>query len=139
MQGRTGLPRWIVAVASLALALAVTLSLRASAAAAAPQVARVWHGRTTNAKADEYAKYLADAIKKFRTIPGNLGYEMGRETIGDETHFTVVSYWASRDAIHAYAGADIQKTRALPRDAEFLVDPEPTVKNYDLVVRDLAK
>lgn len=138
MQTRPGLPRWIVAVtAALSVALAATLSLRA--AAAAPQVARVWHGRTPNAKADEYAKYLGDAIKKFRTIPGNLGYEMGRETIGGETHFMVVSYWASRDTIHAYAGADIQKTRALPRDAEFLIDPEPTVMNYDLAARDLAK
>lgn len=103
-----------------------------------PAIARVWHGRTPNARADAYARYLGDAIVKFRKIPGNLGYQMMRETVGSETHFMVVSYWTSRDAIHAYAGADIRKTRALPRDAEFLVDPEPTVMNYDLVVQDVG-
>ncbi len=112
----------------------------ATAAAAAPalceaQIARVWHGRTPNAKAEEYAAYLAGAITKFPTIPGNLGYQMMRETIGDETHFSVISYWKSRDSIHAYAGADISMTHNLPRDPEFLIDLEPHVKNYDLVVK----
>jgi heme-degrading monooxygenase HmoA len=99
----------------------------------AARVARVWHGRTPNEKADEYAAYLAEGVKKFRTIPGNLGYQMMRETVGAETHFTVISYWPSRDTIRAYAGDDIRKTRHLPRDHEFLIDPEQTVMNYDLV------
>jgi heme-degrading monooxygenase HmoA len=103
-----------------------------------PGIARVWHGRTPNARADEYGKYLGDAIKKFRTIPGNLGYQMMRETVGVETHFMVISYWTSRDAIHAYAGVDIRKTRHLPRDAEFLIEPEQTVMNYDLLVQDVG-
>ena len=98
-------------------------------------VARVWHGRTATTRADEYAAYLEPAITKFRTLPGNLGYQMMRETIGDETHFTVISYWRSREAIHGYAGADISRTRNLPRDPEFLIELEPTVKNYDLVVQ----
>lgn len=98
-------------------------------------VARVWHGRTPAARADEYAAYIAPAITKFRELSGNLGYQMMRETVGGETHFTVISYWRSRDAIRGYAGADISRTRALPRDPEFLIDPEPTVKNYDLVVQ----
>jgi quinol monooxygenase YgiN len=100
-----------------------------------PAIARVWHGRTPNAKADAYATYLAGAITKFRQLKGNLGYQMMRETVGDETHFMVVSYWTSRDAIKAYAGEDIRKTRNLPRDPEFLIDPEPTVMNYDLAVQ----
>jgi heme-degrading monooxygenase HmoA len=107
--------------------------------AAKPGVARVWHGRTPTARADEYATYLAAALPKFRTIPGNLGYEMFRETAGDETHFMVVSYWTEKAAIRAYAGDDISRTRHLPRDAEFLVQPEQTVRNYDLVVRELAR
>ena len=102
-------------------------------------IARTWHGKVPTARADEYATYLAQSIVKFRQIPGNLGYEMMRETDGPVTHFMVVSFWTSRDAIHAYAGADISRTRFLPRDPEFLVDPESTVRNYDVVVQDLAK
>ena len=65
-------------------------------------------------------------------------FQMMRETVGGETHFMVVSYWTSREAIHAYAGEDIRKTRHLPRDAEFLIAPEQTVMNYDLVVQDVG-
>ena len=124
-------------LAAAAALLAVPLSFERPAAAP-PTVARVWHGRTPNAKADAYATYLAESIRKFGTIPGNLGYQMMREQVGGETHFMVVSYWTSRDAIHAYAGADIRKTRALPRDAEFLIAPEATVMNYDLLVNDVG-
>jgi len=100
------------------------------------RIARQWHGKTPNAKAEEYAAYLSDAIKAFRKLEGNRGYQMMRETIGDETHFSVISYWDSREAIVAYAGQDIRRTRSLPRDSEFLIDLEPTVMNYDLVVLD---
>lgn len=115
------------------LLLAVLLS--ASAASAAPaRIARMWHGRVPNAKAAEYEAYLASAIKKFPTIKGNRGYQMMKETVGAETHFSVISYWESREAIKAYAGEDIRKVRSLPRDPEFLVEVEPTVMNYDLAV-----
>ena len=103
-----------------------------------PVIARVWHGKTPRAKADEYEKYLAGAITKFPSIKGNLGYQMMRIDGGPDgkeyTEFQVVSYWESRDAIHAYAGEDIQRTRDLPRDKEFLVGMEPNVRNYELRV-----
>ena len=104
-----------------------------------PGIARVWHGRVPAARADAYAAYLADAITKFRTLPGNLGYELLRDDDGPETHFMVVSYWTTKDAIRAYAGDDIKKTRSLPRDPEFLIQPEPTVRNYVMAERDLAR
>ncbi|WP_437840305.1 antibiotic biosynthesis monooxygenase family protein [Sorangium sp. So ce1153] len=113
-----------------------------STSAAAPsscaaRIARVWHGRTRNDKADEYTAYISSALPKFRAIPGNLGYQLMRETVGAETHFMVISYWRSRDDIRAYAGDDIRKTRHLPRDAELLIDPEQAVMNYDLAVINL--
>jgi heme-degrading monooxygenase HmoA len=104
-----------------------------------PGIARVWHGRVPAARADEYAAYLASAVARFSTLPGNLGYELLRDEAGPETHFMVVSYWTTKDAIRAYAGDDITKTRSLPRDPEFLIEPEPTVRNYELVVQDLAR
>ncbi len=101
-------------------------------------VARAWHGKTLRARADEYEKYLAGAITKFPTIAGNLGYQLMRidgGPDGDEyVEFQVISYWVSADAIHAYAGADIRRTRDLPRDDEFLVGKEPFVRNYELRV-----
>ncbi|WP_437515636.1 antibiotic biosynthesis monooxygenase family protein [Sorangium sp. So ce1099] len=109
----------------------------AAPSSCAARIARVWHGRTTNEKAEAYTAYISSALPKFRTIPGNLGYQLMRETVGAETHFMVISYWRSRDDIRAYAGDDIRKTRHLPRDAELLIDPEQTVMNYDLAAINL--
>jgi len=61
------------------------------------------------------------------------------ENRGTEVHFMVISFWNSRDAIHGYAGADISKVRPLPRDNELLIEPEATVRNYDLVVDELQR
>lgn len=114
-----------------------TATPAAAPSSCAARVARVWHGRTRNDKAEEYTAYISSALPKFRTIPGNLGYQLMRETVGAETHFMVISYWRSRDDIRAYAGDDIRKTRHLPRDAELLIDPEQTVMNYDLAAINL--
>jgi heme-degrading monooxygenase HmoA len=119
-----------------ALLLAVVLfsaDMRAANSAKKAAVARQWHGKVASARAAEYEAYLSAAIAKFPSIKGNLGYEMLREPEGEVMHFSVISYWESREAIHAYAGEDISRVRALQRDPEFLIDPEATVRNYDLV------
>ena len=109
-----------------------------SARSGKPVIARTWHGKTPREKADEYERYLAGAITKFPSIKGNLGYQLMRIDGGPDgaqyTEFQVISYWESLDAIHAYAGEDIRRTRDLPRDKEFLVGMEAHVRNYELRV-----
>ena len=109
----------------------ITLFLGSTYAAPAPAVARIWRGRVPTARADEYAKYLSDGIRQIEKIKGNLGVQMFRGT-GDPVEFTVISYWPDRQAIHAFAGADIEKVHELPRDHEFLVEPG-TVQQMDIV------
>jgi heme-degrading monooxygenase HmoA len=97
-------------------------------------VARIWHGRVRTERADEYSAYLQkEGIEKIEAIHGNLGAQMLRHTEGKVTEFMVISYWPSRDAIHAFAGADIEKTHNLPRDKEFLLEMEPKVKHFDVL------
>ena len=116
----------------------VVITLNERAAKAMPQnavVARLWRGRVKNAKANAYQRYLEnEGIAKLKAIKGNLGAEMHRQSLHDgTTEFVVISYWPNRDAIHAYAGADIEKVHELPRDKEFLIDPDTTVRNFDSV------
>ncbi len=56
-----------------------------------------------------------------------------RAAIAD-TYAAYLSYWGSRDEIHAYAGADIDKTHHLPKDAEYLLELPPHVKHVDVLV-----
>lgn len=98
---------------------------------AAPRVARMWRGEVPLARAEEYDAYIrAEGLSKLRAIPRNLGVQMFRRTVGDREEFVVISYWPDEDAIRAYAGQDITRARLLPRDPEFLIDPDPHVRHY---------
>jgi heme-degrading monooxygenase HmoA len=97
------------------------------------RVARIWQGRTTARRADEYERYLYEnGIKKIAATKGNLGVQMMRHSEGEVVEFITISYWASRDDIKSYAGEDIEKPHHLARDAEFLLELPEAVKNCDL-------
>jgi heme-degrading monooxygenase HmoA len=133
----------VVICLGVALGLVVNASRAAEAGLMAassrpgkPVIARTWHGKTLRQKANEYEKYLSEAVTKFPTIKGNLGYQVMRLDGGPDgeqyVEFQVISYWESLEAIKGYAGEDIRRTRDLPRDKEFLVNMEPYVRNYEL-------
>jgi heme-degrading monooxygenase HmoA len=105
-----------------------------SATDTTPRVARVWRGEVPVARAEEYDAYIrAAGLGKLRAIPRNLGVQMFRRTIGDREEFVVISYWPDEAAIRAYAGDDITRAHLLPRDPEFLIDPDPLVRHYRIV------
>ncbi len=48
------------------------------------RVARIWQGRTTAARADEYEAYLYEnGIRKIAATKGNLGVQVMRRPCGD--------------------------------------------------------
>ena len=95
------------------------------------RIGRMWHGRVPEAKAAAYYDYLnREGIEKIEKIPHNLGADVMTSTHDGITEFVVISYWHSLDDIKAYAGADIEKVHNLPRDPEFLIDPETKVRHF---------
>ena len=94
-------------------------------------IVRIWHGRTTRAKADRYERFLIErAIPDYRSTPGNLDVSILRRDEGDVSHFLTVTRWESEDAIRAFAGPDLLKAKYYPEDREFLLEFEPQVQHY---------
>lgn len=126
----------LVTVFIVLVALFLTgVSTQPSAATSSASVARMWHGRVPVAKANEYTDYLNKAgVQKIRAIEGNLGAQMFRRSEDEVAEFYVISYWKSRDAIRKFAGNDIEKASFLPRDREYLINPELQVKHFDVLV-----
>lgn len=126
----------IGAVTIILLALSLTSSFtKSSIATTSASVARMWHGRVPAAKASAYTVYLNEAgIQKIRAIEGNLGVQMFKRMENDVAEFYVISYWKSRDAIRAFAGNDIEKASFLPRDRDYLINPELQVKHFDVLI-----
>ncbi len=98
-------------------------------------IARIWHGVTAAEKAEEYLDYLNETgVPDYRATKGNRGVYVLRRIAGDQAHFLTVSFWASIDEIKRFAGPDPEKARYYPEDEEFLLEFEPTVGHYEVLV-----
>jgi heme-degrading monooxygenase HmoA len=94
-----------------------------------PMIARIWHGRTLTAKADEYQKYLnGPGVDKILKAQGNHGVEVLRRADGPRTDFVVISYWESMEFVQRFV-----KTVVFERDRDFLVEVPPEAVHYEVV------
>ena len=86
-----------------------------------PAIARIWRGRTTRERADEYEAYNYEAgIKPL--ITKALGVQTLREDREHESEFVTISYWESVEAMSVFAGEDPRRIHHLERDHEFLIE-----------------
>ena len=91
-------------------------------------ITRIWHGRTSRARADDYAAFLIMcAIPDYRETEGNLDVTIL------VSHFLTVTRWESEEAIRAFAGDEVLKAKYYPQDQEFLLEFEPEVQHYTVV------
>lgn len=100
-------------------------------------IARVWHGLVPIEKADAYGRYLSDSdrgVRDYRQVPGNRAVWLLRRDQGDRAHFLLISLWDSRAAIEGYAGPDIERAQYFPYDRECLLEPEPNVAHYEVLI-----
>ena len=97
-----------------------------------PTIARIWRGRTTAAKADEYTRYLYEhGIRPLEEKA--LGVQLLREDRASESEFVTISYWESVEAMSRFAGSDPRRIHHLERDAEFLVELPSGVQVLEIV------
>ena len=98
-------------------------------------IARTWHGVTLAARADAYDAYLTQTgVRDCRATPGNLGVYVLRRIEGDRAHFLFVSLWESYDAIRVFAGDEYERAVYYPEDHKFLLELEPHVIHYEVLV-----
>ena len=98
-------------------------------------IARSWHGVVPTTKADEYFAYLLrTGIPDYHSTPGNHGVYVFRRVDGERAHFLLTTLWESFDAIRRFAGEDVDRARYYPEDAEFLIEMEPHVTHYEVLV-----
>jgi heme-degrading monooxygenase HmoA len=97
-------------------------------------IGRAWHGRVPAEKADAYYTYLLrTGLSDYKATPGNRGVHVLRRTEGDVTHFLLLTFWDSLDAIKAFAGADYERARYYPEDDDYLLEREPLVAHYEVL------
>jgi heme-degrading monooxygenase HmoA len=92
-----------------------------------PTIARIWRGRTTRERADDYETYNYEVgIKPL--IDKALGVQTLREDGKYESEFMTISYWESVEAMARFTGGDPNQIHHLPRDEEFLIELPESVQ-----------
>jgi len=98
-------------------------------------IARIWHGITPATKADEYLDYLnKTGIPDYRQTKGNQGAFVLRRLERDQAHFLTLSLWDSIESIKRFAGDNYERARYYPEDKKYLLEFEPTVQHYEILV-----
>ena len=98
-------------------------------------IARLWNGDVPADKADAYAKYLqATGIPDLQSTSGNKGVYVLRNIENEVAHFMLISLWDSLDSIRAFAGEEIEQARYYPEDSDYLLELEPAVIHYQVLV-----
>ncbi len=98
-------------------------------------IARTWHGTTPASQAEAYLDYLNQiAVPDLRATSGNRGVYILRRADASVAHFLLISLWDSMDAIQRFAGADVDRAKYYPEDHKFLLELEPIVTHYEVLV-----
>jgi heme-degrading monooxygenase HmoA len=95
-------------------------------------IARIWHGVTSAADADEYYRRMRETgLPDYQATPGNRGAWVLRRLDGDRAHFLMLSLWESEEAIKRFAGKPIDVAKYYDFDPDFLLELEPHVTHYE--------
>lgn len=98
-------------------------------------IARTWHGAVSVEKADAYYDYLhKTGIPDYQRMPGNRGVYLLRRIHETTAHFLLFTLWDSLEAIQAFAGSGIERTRYYPEDEAYLLELEQTVTHYEVLI-----
>src|SRR5438270_5904408 len=98
-------------------------------------IVRMWHGVVPEPKADAYLHYLEQTgIKDYRETEGNRGVQVLRRIQDGDAHFLIVTLWDSLDSIRRFAGDEVERAVYYPKDEEFLLEFEPAVVHYEVLV-----
>ena len=96
-------------------------------------IARSWHGRVPESKADAYYAYLLrTGLSDYASTPGNRGVRVLRRTSNGVTEYLLTTLWDSIDAIKAFAGEDYENAVFYPEDDGFLVERDLRVRHYEV-------
>jgi heme-degrading monooxygenase HmoA len=98
-------------------------------------IVRIWRGKTKESTSDEYFDYLKKTgIKDTSSTEGNRGVYILRRVEDDTSEFLFITRWESIEAIKKFAGQDVTKAVYYPEDAEYLLEMEPHVEHFEVLL-----
>lgn len=98
-------------------------------------IMRIWHGVSEEALSDAYGQYIEETgIPMYQAHKGNLGVYLLRRIKDGKAEFYLLSMWDSYEAIQAFAGPDIDKATYFDKDKDYLIEMEPNVSHFEVLM-----
>ncbi len=100
-------------------------------------IARLWHGwAATAASADAYFQHVTGTVfPSLKDLAGHHDAWLLRREIDSRTEFLSVTLWESRQAIEAFAGADIDKAIVEPEARAMLAEFDDFARHYEVAFK----
>jgi heme-degrading monooxygenase HmoA len=98
-------------------------------------ISRIWHGYTTEAKADTYENLLKSEILVGigkRGIKGYQGVQLLRRNVKDEVEFVTIMWFDSIEAVREFAGEDYEKAVVPPPARAILSRFDERSQHYEV-------
>lgn len=101
------------------------------------EVSRMWKARTTNEKWPLYHEhFVKKVLPELRGISGYLGAVLFVRNVGDEREILVETFWRSLEAIHQFAGVNLETAVVAEDAAAVLSEYDRQTRHYEIVVTD---
>jgi len=96
-------------------------------------IMRLWHGKVSIEKADEYQEFMIEkAAPDYGSVDGLLKLYFQRRDEGAVAHFLLVTIWDSMESIKKFAGAKPEFAKYYAEDEDFLLEKEKYVTMYQV-------
>lgn len=97
-------------------------------------IVREWRGRADHGRESAYPMHFrTHVIPELRHISGFMGADLLQRRIDDGVEFTVITRWASMDAVSRFAGSDPAKAVVEPGAVQALRDFDDRVSHHDVL------
>jgi heme-degrading monooxygenase HmoA len=97
-------------------------------------ISRQWRGLAKSSHADRYVEHLREeTFLKLKEIQGFVSASILRRSVPNGVEFLIVTTWESIDAIHSFAGTDVETAVVPPRVQEMMVEYDNRVRHYQIV------
>ena len=96
-------------------------------------IMRLWHGKVSKEKADDYEKLMINkAVPDYSSVDGLLKLYFQRKEEKEITHFLHITIWDSIESIKKFAGAEPEIAKYYPEDDEYLLEKEKYTTMYEV-------
>jgi heme-degrading monooxygenase HmoA len=100
-------------------------------------IARIWTARARRLNVPAYRQHFeTDVLARIRRLDGYRGASLLTLDVDDETEIVVISRWVSREAIRAFAGADIERAVVADTAQHMLLSWDERVRHFTVRVDD---